>query len=829
MSLALINILFKVDMKQFSTEMQSSLRKIKNVGEQFQKAGAILSIGLTAPVVAFGYESVKAFDESSKAIAQVEAGLKSTGGTVGFTSSQLQQMAADLQKVTTFDDDTILKQSTANLLTFDKIVGQTFVDAQKAALDLSTRFDGDLQSATLQVGKALQDPIKGVTALAKAGVSFSASQKATIKSMVETNNLAGAQSIILKELNKEFGGSAEAAAKAGAGGWQQFRNQLNDLQEDFGKIILDAMEPFRQKLSSIVTAFQNLSPEAKKTIAVIAGIAAVLGPLALGIGTVLTLVPNMIAGFVAIKGAIASLTATIAANPIGAIAVGIALVVGAMVAFNEKQTTLNDLVKKGNENAAEEVGTLDKLYATATNNTIATNERKAAVDKLQALYPSYLKNIDDEAIKSGKAASVINELRDAIFNKARAVAIDNELQNRANERIAQELKIRNNIAATEAEIQRLKKGSNEIVLQEANSIEKTARVTISKSDAIAAQTKLLKIQQSELIKFNADAKKSDEELLKAKEEYSSKTGKLQQNELDKINAIKKANEDSTNVIVNSRKKITAITLSPSGSNGAGDSYDREIANFQKFQDSVANTPQLVAEAKQKIEALQFAKALNLDPSSIIKTSETIEEMNTRLAASSTGVAASLKKISIDTEQFSKNVGESIKNAISSFADGMASAVGAALAGGKNLASSFSGLIFSTLGGLLIQLGKIAIETAIAIGAIKNSLKTLNPVVAFVAGFAAIAIGTAIQSEVSGLGKFANGGIVGGSSFFGDKILARVNSGELILNQSQQKSLYGQLNNPGGAVNVVLGGGFEIDGTKLRLVLDRTDKKLNRLA
>ena len=265
--LASINIKFSADLRGFSTEMQNSMRRISTMGKEFQKAGTLLSVGLTAPIVAFGYSSVNAFDESSKAIAQVEAGLKSTGGAVGFTSDQLQTMAAELQNVTTFDDDTILRQSTANLLTFDKIVGETFVNAQKAALDLSTRFDGDLQTATLQVGKALQDPIKGVTALSKAGVSFSESQKAAIKSMVKTNDLAGAQSIILKELNKEFGGSAEAAAKAGTGGWKQLSNQVGDLQEEFGKIILEAMEPFRKKLSSIVVAFQNLSPEAKKTIA----------------------------------------------------------------------------------------------------------------------------------------------------------------------------------------------------------------------------------------------------------------------------------------------------------------------------------------------------------------------------------------------------------------------------------------------------------------------------------------------------------------------------------------------------------------------------------
>jgi hypothetical protein len=69
--------------------------------------------------------------------------------------------------------------------------------------------------------------------------------------------------------------------------------------------------------------------------------------------------------------------------------------------------------------------------------------------------------------------------------------------------------------------------------------------------------------------------------------------------------------------------------------------------------------------------------------------------------------------------------------------------------------------------------------------------------------------------------------VGGTSFYGDKILARVNSGELILNNKQQRALYGMMDSNAGAVSVVLGGGFEIEGTKLKLVLDRTEKQSNR--
>ena len=100
--------------------------------------------------------------------------------------------------------------------------------------------------------------------------------------------------------------------------------------------------------------------------------------------------------------------------------------------------------------------------------------------------------------------------------------------------------------------------------------------------------------------------------------------------------------------------------------------------------------------------------------------------------------------------------------------------------------------------------------------------------ALAAGVALVALGSAFQSKMSdGPQRFENGGIVGGTSFYGDKILARVNSGELILNQKQQAAVYGRMNG-GQAVNVTLGGGFELDGTKLRLVLDRADARKNRL-
>jgi phage-related minor tail protein len=99
---------------------------------------------------------------------------------------------------------------TVNLLTFGNVSGEAFDRAQMAAVNLSARLGQDLQSSAVQVGKALNDPIKGVTALGRVGVSFTEQQKEQIKAMTKVGDVAGAQSLILAQLEKQYGGSAEA-------------------------------------------------------------------------------------------------------------------------------------------------------------------------------------------------------------------------------------------------------------------------------------------------------------------------------------------------------------------------------------------------------------------------------------------------------------------------------------------------------------------------------------------------------------------------------------------------------------------------------------------
>jgi hypothetical protein len=168
--------------------------------------------------------------EAERVQAQLTAALKSTGAEAWITQGQINAMATALQRATTFGDEEIISAQ-ALLLTFKNIGGETFPRATVAILDMATAMGMDLKSATLQVGKALNDPILGVTALARAGIQFSEDQKAMIKSLVETGQHAEAQRLVLGELESQFGGSAAAARDTMGGALKALTNAFGDLLE----------------------------------------------------------------------------------------------------------------------------------------------------------------------------------------------------------------------------------------------------------------------------------------------------------------------------------------------------------------------------------------------------------------------------------------------------------------------------------------------------------------------------------------------------------------------------------------------------------------------
>jgi uncharacterized protein YoxC len=246
------------------------------MGSFFGNLAANLISKATDKIIDFGKQSVKAYEESLQSTAQLEASLKSTGGAAGITKNEITNLSSQLQALTNIDDD-VTNSAASLLLTFTDVKNKAFKEAIPLIQDMAVKMAGggggeiDLKSATIQVGKALNDPIKGVTALSKVGVSFTEQQKIQIATMQKSGDLAGAQAIILAELRKEFGGSAEAAAIA-AGGMGKFNIKLADFSEwlgskilpvmnklgDIGSEVLDNINPVFNAFSSALVPVKNL-------------------------------------------------------------------------------------------------------------------------------------------------------------------------------------------------------------------------------------------------------------------------------------------------------------------------------------------------------------------------------------------------------------------------------------------------------------------------------------------------------------------------------------------------------------------------------------------
>lgn len=231
---------------------------LRAVGEAAFNA---LGSGLSA-LGDFVGDSIGEASEWQNALAQTEAVIKSTGGAAGITAQEMANMAADLSAangMSLFSDDAILGAQNV-LATFTNIKGVGFEDATGAILDISQALGTDLQSATIQVGKALNDPTQGISALSRVGVSFTEQQKQQIETMQEAGDMAGAQAIIIAELNKEFGGSAAAAVNTYTGQMTVLTEQFNDVKGSVGEALLPIlMELGRFAVAYVVPAVQQMA------------------------------------------------------------------------------------------------------------------------------------------------------------------------------------------------------------------------------------------------------------------------------------------------------------------------------------------------------------------------------------------------------------------------------------------------------------------------------------------------------------------------------------------------------------------------------------------
>jgi hypothetical protein len=324
--------------------------------------GMIAGVFAVEKIWEFGKDSYEVSKTIGQAEAQISAGIKSTSEAAGLSLEDLRSKAEELEHQTLFSEAQT-EQAQAIELSFTNIRGVIFNEAIPAIEDLATRMGGDgpadLKGASVQVGKALQDPITGIVALHRVGVEFTDVQKEMIATDVKHGEVQKAQSIILKELQTEFGGSARAARSV-LGPMGDLDEKMEEVKKGFGDLInrglrvvvpllLDVMHGVESVAGALADGYHWVKDNADIFKALGIGLIAsatayaILNPNII-LGTVLTGAQAVVTG--ALSAATGIMTAAqwalnvaMDANPIGIIIVGIGALVAELVIAHEKTET----------------------------------------------------------------------------------------------------------------------------------------------------------------------------------------------------------------------------------------------------------------------------------------------------------------------------------------------------------------------------------------------------------------------------------------------------------------------------------------------------------
>jgi hypothetical protein len=252
------------DISDFTKGLDQSQKQVTTMGDKISKFGKAAGVALLAAgaaALAFGAKAIQAGEAAATSNARIDQINKSMGlfgESTDEVTASLVNYANQVARSTGVDQNQI-KLTQAKLLTFKELavtadqVGGNFERATLAAIDLGAAGFGTAETNAVQLGKALNDPIKGITALAKSGVTFTESEKARIKVLVESNKVTEAQNLILAAIETQVGGTAEATSNA----TDRIKVGLSQVTETIGLALLPAFEKVTAfLLDSVFPAFQ---------------------------------------------------------------------------------------------------------------------------------------------------------------------------------------------------------------------------------------------------------------------------------------------------------------------------------------------------------------------------------------------------------------------------------------------------------------------------------------------------------------------------------------------------------------------------------------------
>lgn len=250
------------DFPRQAARMQSSLRGLNARTADLQKAlgkigtglrkgfkagmvGAGAAVGFLAYQVSQGIESLAELEDVTNATSQV---IESTGGVAGVTAESVRELAERYEDLTTVDDK-VIQRAENLLLTFTNVRRKAFEPAIAAALDMSQALGTDLDSTVRSLGKALQDPAVGLTRLTRLGVTFTEKEKEKITTLAKSGRTMEAQQVILRKLNRLYGGRAATAARGYRGAVNRLKDGIEGLQQSLARPLLRPLTQVTNKLA----------------------------------------------------------------------------------------------------------------------------------------------------------------------------------------------------------------------------------------------------------------------------------------------------------------------------------------------------------------------------------------------------------------------------------------------------------------------------------------------------------------------------------------------------------------------------------------------------
>jgi translation initiation factor 2 alpha subunit (eIF-2alpha) len=376
-----LSVKLSLNDKQFQSSLKKATRSMKKFGKNLQKTGQNLSRNLTLPIIAFGAASVKAFDDQVKAETKLRTSLK--GNEEAF--ARLAKQARELQKETLFGDEaTIEAQSFLAQLGLNE---QAILKLTPLIQDFATAQGIGLTDAAKLVAKSVGS---STNALSRYGIQIDGA----VGSADRLDSAVGA-------LSTAFGGQAKAIAKEGLGPLTQLKNELGDVSEEFGKLVLDNIEPLKRSLQGLAERLRNLTPAQKENIVQFAKYAALIGPALIVLGKIVTVVSSL---------AKALGTLTLATGLAGAAATALVGIMGFAILDTER------FIK-----TALQMGKVGKFIAKVVLGALSAVSPKyaayfAVIDEVGESLDEQEKKLKDSTTEIDKNKDAVDNLNEALQN-----------------------------------------------------------------------------------------------------------------------------------------------------------------------------------------------------------------------------------------------------------------------------------------------------------------------------------------------------------------------------------------------------------------------------